>query len=150
MGNVLKSAIALGLSVGLLAASVGSTGAVDFREVGSTHAQVTFIDVDSVKVRAGDLTAWFMIDYVKSETPGELSNKYLSRIDCKSGISGLVSFSTYRNAGGRSELLLSDTRQPHEVEKTPMIRDTISHRLPEAACSIHRTRTMPNFSIPRS
>jgi hypothetical protein len=140
----MRSMFRAGLTAGLLVAA-GVAVAADFQPIGRSGKGSILIDVDSVKVRSGHLTAWYLIDYGTRQKSGELSAKFQSRIDCDAETHGITTNVSYKDAGGSGEVLNSTTIPSYRIEMEPAIPETIGEEIVGAACHVQRHGSLAGY-----
>ena len=102
----------------LLASQVAAAEKPRYRVVAKSSDTVYFMDVSSVKVRKGYLSAWFLLEEI---TPyrGGLSSKHLIAAKCQDDEHGFISFTRYAERGGRGEITESRDVKPSFVTAPP-------------------------------
>lgn len=121
--------------IAAVAASLIATpcAAQSWERVASNRGTIVYGDRDSIKVRRGHPSAWFLKNYPKPDE-GALSERQLIAVDCDEETYDLVSFTSYRETEGRGDVLKSDSRRG-DLDMTPVAPGTFADAFVQFICS---------------
>lgn len=89
-----------------------------YRVVAKSSDTVYFMDLSSVKVRKGHLSAWFLLEEI-IPFRGGLSSKHLLAVNCENDEHGFISFTRYDHRGGRGEIVEQRDVKPSLIAAPP-------------------------------
>lgn len=110
--------LVIGLILSLAVSHTLAAGKPRYRVVAKTSDTVYFMDISSVKMRKGHLSAWFLYEEI---TPfrGGLSSKHLLAVSCENDEHGFISFTRYDQRGGRGEIVEQRDVKPSLIAAPP-------------------------------
>jgi hypothetical protein len=132
----------LTLAVTMAVALPGITfaGEPNWVMLAGNDASVEFLDINSLAIRAGHLTAWVLTNYTTPQTNGAnesfQSVKALGIYDCAADRSGPVELIVYSEESGRGEVVTSEWIKPAAIQLSYTVPGSAGHRKIELVCSL--------------